>query len=73
MFTLYSTNCPKCKVLLKKLEQKNKVVNQDFNLVENLEEINKIAEEREITSAPFIIKDDEVLLFPEANKFVNEL
>ena len=73
MFTVYSTNCPKCKVLIKKKKKKGKVVGQDFNLVEDLVEVNKVAKEKEVTSAPFIIKDEEVLLFADANKFINEL
>ena len=42
-------------------------------IIEDLVEVNKIAKEKEVTSAPFIIKDGEVLLFTEANKFINEL
>lgn len=74
MFTVYSTKCPKCNVLLKKLELKGKKVGVDFALVEDHDELMAVANERKISSAPFLIDgDDKVYLFNDALKFVNEL
>jgi len=69
MIKLYSTGCPKCKVLKKKLEASGK----EFEVIESLDEINKVAEELDIHEAPFVIIGDQVLNFAEANRELGKI
>lgn len=64
MITLYSTNCPKCNVLSKKLSAKN----IEYNVVTD---INKM-EELGFSSAPMLDVDGKVMNFSEANNWVNK-
>ena len=64
---LYSTDCPRCKVLEKKLEQKN----IKFEINKNVEEINTIAEQFGFSSAPLLMVDDQVMEFGQANTYIN--
>ena len=73
MFTVYSTNCPNCRVLLKKLALKNKQAGVDFELVEDIDKVNEVALQYDIQSAPFIIKDNVPYLFGDAMKLINEM
>lgn len=67
MITLYSTNCPKCKVLKKKLDQ----LNVEYDLIEDIDAINKFADNNNIHEAPFLVIDDQILNFKDANKYLN--
>lgn len=68
MIKLFSTGCPKCKVLMKKLKASGK----EFEVIEDLAEVNKYAEEHDIHSAPFILTDEgEILEFVAANKLLS--
>lgn len=71
MITVYSTNCPKCKTLIKKLESSS----AEFKVVDDLQEVLKKAEEVKIKQAPFMIVDGEekVFDFTEALKYVRGL
>ena len=70
MVKLYSTGCPKCKVLAKKLEAKG----VEFEVIDDIFEVSKFAEERGINSAPILVLDDGRLFdFTEANKLINTL
>lgn len=62
--TLYTTHCPKCKVLEKKLNSKNINYNEvtDTNIM-----ISK-----GFTSTPMFEVDGTIMDFSEANKWVNE-
>ena len=62
--TLYTTHCPKCKVLEKKLNNKNINYNEvtDMNIM-----ISK-----GFTSTPMLEVDGTIMDFSEANKWVNE-
>ena len=60
---LYSTHCPKCQVLEKKMEQKN----IEFELVTDQD----IMIEKGFLSAPVLDVDGEILDFNKAVKFVN--
>lgn len=60
---LYSTGCPKCKVLKKKLDVKN------IDYAEN-NDINKMAE-LGITQVPVLSVDNKLMSFAEANDWVN--
>ena len=65
MIVLYSTGCPRCKVLETKLKQKN-VEYTECNDV-------SIMEEKGINSVPCLAIDEEVLDFGKAVKWVNNL
>jgi len=67
--TLYSNDCPRCRVLEKKLEQKK----IDFEVNKNLEDILEIAAKVNMSSAPLLEVDGEVLGFEQANKYINSL
>jgi glutaredoxin len=62
---LYSTGCPKCKILIKKLEDKNidYVENDDIETMISLG----------IEQVPVLSVDNKLFQFAEAVKWVNEL
>lgn len=64
MVTLYTTNCPKCKVLEKKLEEKN----IKFEICENVD----VMLEKGMMQAPYLEIDNELLDFSKAIKWINE-
>lgn len=61
---LYSTHCPKCKILEKKLTDKK----INFSLCEDVDTMKS----KGIMSAPMLEVDDKLLDFYNAVKFVNE-
>lgn len=61
---VYSTNCSRCKVLLKKLQMKG----VEFELVEDEEEVMRVAAEYGIQEVPFVIDNGELLTFSEVIK-----
>jgi len=63
--TLYSTGCPKCKVLETKLKMKN----IDYEISNDIDLLVRNG----IMSAPVLEVDGEFLLFADANKYVNSL
>lgn len=63
MVILYSTGCPKCNVLEKKLKAKD----IDFVVVEGEQEIA----EKGFSEAPLLEVDGVVKTFPEAVQWVN--
>ena len=63
MVILYSTNCPKCKVLEAKLRQKN----IPFEYVNDIE----LMAEKGFLTLPKLEVNGEVLDFAEANKWIN--
>lgn len=68
MIKLYTTHCPKCKVLEKKLALKN----LEYEQVEDMDEIMKAAERAGINSTPLLeLEDGKILDFMEANKLLN--
>lgn len=66
MITLYSTHCPKCNVLEKKLDKKGIEfeLNDKFDIQEMVN--------RGITTAPILEVDGNFMTFNEANKWLNE-
>lgn len=66
---LYSTDCPRCKVLEKKLGQKK----IDFKINKNLNEILEVAAKVNMSSAPLLEVDGQVMGFDQANKYINSL
>ena len=67
--TLYTTNCPKCIVLEKKLDNKN----INYKKVEDIEKIMEIANEQGINTAPILEIDGEFLDFSHANTYINNM
>lgn len=63
MVTLFSTNCPKCRVLEQKLNQKNIEFNKNSDMNEVIE--------KGFMSAPVLKIDDVYLDFTSAVKWVN--
>lgn len=61
---LYSTNCPKCKILEKKLTEKNIKFTKNNNVIE--------MSELGIDQVPVLSIDGKMLSLVEANKWINE-
>lgn len=64
MVVLYSTGCPKCMVLEKKLEKKG----IEYTVVEDVETISSMG----YVSVPLLEVEGKVMEFAEANSWVNE-
>lgn len=69
MVKLYSTNCPKCKVVELKLKQKN----IDFELITDTDKVVEIGRKNNIMSAPILEVDGKYLDFTSAVKYINEI
>lgn len=65
---VYSTNCPKCKILVKKLTNRGK----EFNLIEDNGKVMAASEKYDIQEAPFVVIDEKVYNFSQINKMINE-
>ena len=63
MVTLYSTGCPKCKVLTKKMKEKN----IDYDEIEDVELIKN----KGFMQVPILEVDGKVMDFGEAVKWIN--
>lgn len=61
---LYSTGCPKCRVLESKLED----ADIDYTVVDDIKEIEKLG----ILSVPILQVDGKIMQFKEANDWLNE-
>lgn len=67
---LYTTHCPKCKILEKKLNEKN----IQFQTEDNIEIVTKIANLVQMSTAPILkLEDNRFLDFSGAIKFLNNL
>lgn len=60
---LYTTHCPRCEVLMKKLQDKN----LNFDIVDDLE----IIKEKGITIVPMLDINNNLLNFKEAVDWIN--
>ena len=67
MVTLYTTHCPMCNVLEKKLKE----AKIEFDTVDDKDTVVKIGKENRIMSAPILKVDDNVMNFTDAVKWVN--
>lgn len=63
--TLYTTNCPKCRVLETKLKQKN----IEFDVVDD----ENIMIEKGFMEAPMFEVDEKIMGFPEAINWINNV
>lgn len=64
MIVLYTTHCPKCRVLESKLDNKNIEYNicEDINIIQN----------KDITALPALEINNEILNFKDAVNWVNK-
>lgn len=65
--TLYSTHCPKCKIIETKLERKS----IEFKLIDDTEKVIQFGKENNIMSAPILVVDTLVMDFKTANDWIN--
>lgn len=63
MITLYTTHCPKCEILKKKLDAKN----MEYNICEDI----TIMEEKGFKYLPILEVDDKQLSFSDAVLYIN--
>ena len=68
MIRLYSTHCPKCKIVEMKMNQKGLA----FIVIDNEEEVVNTGKAHNIMSAPILEVDDEFYDFANAVKWINE-
>ena len=67
MIKLYSTKCPKCRVL----ENKLKALNKEFEVIEDTDEVVKFGTENGFNEAPLLVLDDGTILgFSEATRYL---
>lgn len=66
---LYSTHCPKCNILEKKLTQKG----INFTIVDDNAEVVKFGRAHSIMSAPILKVNGAIFDFTNANAWVNDL
>lgn len=65
---LYTTHCPKCKVIEKKLAAKG----LEYEEIDNIDTILAVANKIGLNSAPLLETDDgKILNFAEANRLLN--
>lgn len=65
---LYSTHCPKCNILEKKLTQKG----IDFTIVDDNAEVVRFGKSHKIMSAPILQVNNAVFDFSSANAWIND-
>lgn len=63
MIVIYSTGCPKCKVLINKLNTKN----IEYSVFNDVDKMIKMG----ITNVPILEVDDVRMEFKEANNWIN--
>ena len=61
---LYSTGCPKCNVLKKKMDSKN-IKYVECNSISEMEKLN-------ISSVPMLMVNGELMMFNEAVDYINK-
>jgi len=69
MIILYSTHCPKCRIVEMKLAQKK----IDFEIIDDQETLVEVGKAHGIMSAPILKVDEQYLNFNDAVKFINEV
>lgn len=64
---MYSTNCPKCRVLAKRYRE----AGVDFDLIEDEKEVLEKAKEFGIEEVPFVVADGKLYRFTSAMKDID--
>lgn len=67
--TIYTTGCPKCRVLEKKLEQ----LGETYETVNDVQKVVEVGRREGILSAPILERDGKFYDFTHAVSLVNEL
>lgn len=65
MIKLYTIDCPKCKILEMKLDQKN----IEYEKIKDIDVMKDLG----IMTAPVLGVDDKLLMFADAVKYINTL
>lgn len=68
MVTLYSTGCPKCNVLKKKLD----AAGITYSLIEDESAVLNVANKIGATTVPILEEDDKYMDFSAAIKWIND-
>ena len=68
MVTLYSTHCPKCRIIEMKLAQ----LGIEHQIIDDLDTVVKVGQDQHILSAPILEADGKFMNFQDAVKFINE-
>lgn len=63
--TLYTIDCPKCRIIEKKLNS----LNINFNICKDI----KLMEEKDINLLPVLEVNEKLMDFKEANNWINNL
>ena len=69
MIKLYTTNCPKCKVLEKKLDE----LNLTYDKVYDNDVILSVSRQHKILSAPILQVDDDYYKFSDALNYIKDI
>ena len=69
MITLYSTHCPKCRVL----EQKMKQQNIEFTVIDDVDSVVEYGTNHNIKSAPILDVDGKAYEFMQALNYIKEI
>jgi len=67
MIKLYSTHCPRCRIVEMKLAQKN----IEFEMVDDEDTVREVGITNHIMSAPILQVEDEYLDFTNAIAYIN--
>lgn len=68
MVILYTTHCPKCNVIQKKLT----AAKIEYEMEEDLEEISKVCKKAKIDHLPILEVNGKFLTFSEAASWINQ-
>lgn len=66
---VYGNGCPKCNILIKKLDEKDII----YSKVDDIDEIIKVGKENNISSMPITLWNKEVLDFKSAIEKINNI
>lgn len=66
---VYGNGCPKCNILIKKLDEKGIA----YSKVENMDEITKLGKDNNISSMPITVWNNEILDFKSAIEKTNKI
>ena len=65
---MYSTHCPKCNILEKKLNE----AKIKFVTIDEVDEVQKVATAHGFTTVPLLEADGQVMAFKEADDWINK-
>lgn len=68
MINFYTTHCPQCMVAEQTMDRKG----IDYNTIDDIDVIMQVANDHEISGAPFAEVDGEFLRFPALMQYINK-